>query len=841
MDYNLTYPTLSKLNDFISKAKWAFASISLLVLGLLIGFGYFITSTQTGAQLALKSLPYLSDYQVNYEHLSGTLSEGRLSFEGMHLQGPNIDLYAKTVHLEMSFFKLLTKKIEIQALTIDTPSIVKAIDFAPSLDKNISFDQQLKEYINKIDSTNPFSWKSIISGYQGYDFHIEKLNIYHLHFVSGKQHYDINQFAVNHFTSEGKKLFSHLTILMPEINLQIDLSDMIKINWDIQIQDLNQYIASAKGNLSSKGQWQSDKHHDLLVNIKSKDLTFDTFRATKLDFTFKGGPADHQLSISFNQQENKFIAELSGQLHQASHESIWEGQLKKLFFNHPKYKHVQPSKAKVKLAISEKNSTLLTDFNLWGNNQFKIDAKLTHQKPYLLNGQITGDIQDLSPINMWLDLEQSGDFRSLQGKGLLKLSLEGTLNQPKVKGELILNKVTSALPKLNTSITLEQLSFYDLGSPKINIKAIGKMGNGDFQLDGYAKKDPIAPEIKLNLKGSKLLISNTSEYHILVSPNLSLNIDKHSAVLSGQLLVPKAKITPRDNSEGISVSEDIVLVKNKKRVISSSQSVQTLKKLKTNIEVVLGNDIFFEGYGLTTNAQGRVIIETRQDDTSKATGKINLVNGRYGAYGHYFSLSHGQLLFQSDPILDPKIDIRAERTIKPNMRIRNNASGREDIIVGMQLMGRISKLQTKLYSNPHFNDREIISYLILGHGQSENTGADGQVLMEAVKQLTTAFYPKAGRLMEKQTFYDRLKLNWSIGHSPFDDESKDQLSDFERKYVNVGKRLSDKLYIQYSLGLADKISVYSIQYLLGNHLVLEAKTDSQSRTAADLLFTFESG
>ena len=57
----------------------------------------------------------------------------------------------------------------------------------------------------------------------------------------------------------------------------------------------------------------------------------------------------------------------------------------------------------------------------------------------------------------------------------------------------------------------------------------------------------------------------------------------------------------------------------------------------------------------------------------------------------------------------------------------------------------------------------------------------------------------------------------------------------------MGKKLSDRLYIQYSLGLADKISVYSMQYLLGEHVILEAKTDSQSRTATDVLFRFESG
>ncbi len=802
---------------------------------------YFILSTQTGTQLALKALPYVSSYAIQYDTLSGTLSSGTLQFEGIHLQSPNIDLYAKKLDVSLSFYKLLTKKIDIQTLTIDTPSVIRSVEFNSPFDQSASIEQQIKTWINKIETKDTLSWKSLLPSYTGYDFSIENFSINHLHFVSGKQHYDIEHFTLNNLDSKNKNLFTQLDIKMPEINLHINLADKVQLNWAIQIKDLNQYIASLKGDLYSKGQWQSNENNDLLLNLTSSHLSIDSFTAKKLHLKFKGNYHKHSLNISFDQQQKKFEAELYAELNQTHDQSIWQGQIKKLIYTDPKYKNIQPTMAKFKLIFSAEKSFLSTDFNLWGNNHFNLEAEMSHAKPFNLNGHISGEIKDLALLSLWTNLTQSGDLHSLQGKGLLKLSLQGTLSQPKIMGELVFNKITSHLPKLNTHIAIEQLGFYELGSSKINIKAFGKMGKGDFQIEGYAKKDPIAPELKLTLKGSNLLVSNTSEYKVSISPNLSLTIDKHASLLSGQLYVPKAKITPRDNTEGIPESEDIVLVKNRKRVNTTSQSVQTFKKLKTNIEVVLGDQIFFEGSGLTTRAQGRVIIETRQDDTSKATGKINLINGRYGAYNHYFSLSHGQLVFQSDPILDPKVDIRAERVIKPNMRIKNNASVREDVIVGMQLYGRISKLQTKLYSNPHFNDREIISYLILGHGQNANTGADGEVLMEAVKQLTTAFYPKAKRLTEKKSFYDRLKLDWSIGHSPFDDESKDQLSDFERKYVNVGKRLSDKLYIQYSLGLADKVSVYSIQYLLGNHLILEAKTDSQSRTAADLLFTFESG
>jgi autotransporter translocation and assembly factor TamB len=820
--------------DFISKAKWAFFSISLFIVIILGSLTYFITGTQAGTQLALKALPYVSSYAITYDRVSGTLSSSSLNFDGIHFQSPDFDLYAKNVTINISFLQLLSKKIDIQTLHIDTPSVIRS-------KQSVTFDQTIKELINKIEKSDSLSWKSLISEYHGYDFFIQNLNINHLHFVSGKQNYDIEQLVLTNLNSENTQIFSTLKIIMPEIKVEIDLSGVPHIVWDIQIKNLNNYVAALKGDLSSKGHWKSEKNNHLKLTLTSKQLLIDNLSVMQLKLMFDGNLNQHILLVAFNQKEKKFLTEIQGNLEKTGLNTTWHGQINKCVYAHPKFKNSQPTLAKFKLIFSPERSILTSKFNLWGNNQFTLDASISHKKPFNLNGKIHADIQDLKLLSLLTDLEKSNDLRLLQGKGVLNLSLDGTLAQPKITGDLVFNKVTSKIPKLNTLITLEQIGFYDLGSPKIAIKANGKMGTGDFQLEGYAKRDKISPEIKLSLKGSHLQISNTAEYKVFASPNLVLSIDKNAALLSGQLYVPEARITPQDNSEGISVSEDIILVKNHRRLSAHSESAQTLKKLKTNIEVIFGENIFFEGYGLTTQAKGRVIIESRQDDTSKATGKIALINGRYGAFGHYFSLSQGQLIFQSDPILDPKIDIRAERTIKPNMRIKNNASGRNDVIVGMQLIGRLSKLQTKLYSNPHFSDREIISYLILGHGQNENTGADGEVLLEAVKQLTTAFYPKSKRLTEKKSFYDRLKLDWSIGHSPFDDETTDQLSDFESKYVNVGKRISDKLYIQYSLGLADKISVYSIQYLLGNHLVLEAKTDSQSRTAADLLFTFESG
>lgn len=835
---SLLLRVLTKFHYLLSRAKWAVIGVMLTAITMLSIFTYFLLYTQSGVQFLFKTLTPLSGYTIQYDKLSGTLSNQSLDIEGLHLQSSDFDLYAKSLNVKMSFFKLLFKKMDIQALRLDSPTIIKSNDFT-ELPSN--FDKTLKEWINKIEQNEDLSWQTLFSNYSGYAFSVDKLDINDLHFVSGKQHYDVKTFILTHLHSKNKYLFSSMKIIMPEINLEAKLSEKINVNWDIQIQELNQYVRSLKGDLRSIGQWNNHSNQPLSLNFRSKKLILNEIKTENIRLDIRGKLKEHHLSLAFDQNKAKFLTELTGQFEHMHDYAIWQGQIKKLFYEHPSYKNIQPSLGKFKLWFSPEKSTLSLHFDLLGQNHFTVESALSHQDNLNLTGKIVGEINDLKLLSLFTDLEKIREVGTLNGKGHLTLSLQGTLIHPEYVGEVVFTDFYAKLPKLNIAINLNQVGFYDLGTPKIHLKASGKIGQGHFELEGFAKKDLISPTLNLTLKGTNLLISNTDEYKVTVSPHLRLDIDKNTALLSGQVQVPEAKITPKDKRDTIVASEDVVLIKNNKRVENaSSDSIQTLKKLKTNVEIIFGDGIFFEGYGLKTKATGHIKIESRQDNTSKATGKINLVNGRYGAYGHYFSLSYGQLLFQSDPILNPKVDIRAQRTIQPNMRIKNNATVREDVVVGMQITGTIAKLNTQLYSNPPMSEKDIISYLILGHGLNKNSGAEGEVVMEAISQLTRAFYPKSKHSTEKKSFYDRLKLDWNIGQSPFDDEVGDAPSDFQKKYVNIGKRLSDKLYIQYSLGLADKVSVYSIQYLLGHHVVLEAKTDSQNRTAADLLFTFES-
>ncbi len=833
--------SLITLGHRLTQLKWVFGFIIIMLSSLLFGAGYLISTTQTGTQLALNILlPYLvpENYRLNYDTVSGTLSSSTLCFRGLHFQSPEIKLYAKQVDLKISFLKLLTKTIEIEDFIIDTPSVVSTIAPPTPTPNAADFSLSVKNFISKLKAYD-------LESDLGYDFSIAHLMITNLHFVSGKQHYDIQKLLLNNLNSKANKPFTYLSVRMPEINFTLDLRQDIQINWAIDIKNLNHYFSTLSGDLSSNGQWVNNQQDPISFIFKARQLVFNTFTAKNFNAIINGNANSHKLSIGFDQGKNKFLAELQGKINHTETTATWQGQMNKYVYTHPRYKYFQPKTAKLKLVVSPEKIELSSTFNLLGDNHFTLEGNLSTKKPFDLNGQIMGKIQNLKLLTSFISSSAELDLSSLKrGKGQLNFILAGNIIEPKINGSLILTQLSAPLPKLNTQILIEQLGFYHIGSNNIIIKARGKMGLGEFELDGYAKKEAtLPPEIKLTLKGSRLLISNTPEYHVSVSPNLLLTIDKNKALLSGEIYVPEAKIMPISNQvDSLALSEDIVFVKNNQRhPVSDSPTPQSWKKLKTNLDIILGDRVFFEGYGLSTQATGRVMVETRQDNTTKATGKINLIKGRYGAYGHYFSLSHGQLLFQSDPILDPKIDIHAQRIIKPNMRIKNNASVREDIIVGMQLIGRLSKLQTKLYSNPSLPDREIISYLILGHGQHKNTGADGDILIEAISQLTHAFYPKSKRLTEKKSFYDRLKLDWNIGNSPFEDDTTDPLSDFEKKYVNVGKKLSDRLYIQYSLGLADKISVYSMQYLLGEHVILEAKTDSQSRTATDVLFRFESG
>jgi translocation and assembly module TamB len=218
-----------------------------------------------------------------------------------------------------------------------------------------------------------------------------------------------------------------------------------------------------------------------------------------------------------------------------------------------------------------------------------------------------------------------------------------------------------------------------------------------------------------------------------------------------------------------------------------------------------------------------------------AKGQIDLINGKYRAYGKTFDIDHGQIVFSGGPINDPLLDIRAQRKIEPTSTVVS-AKSNQAIIAGIKFSGNLKSPKLQFYSVPAMPDADIISYLVIGRPQNQVSEAQAELLLQAVSELVSVMGNQrhdvqldlAEKLKLDQFGFSKKANALKVpGHNPLEDT-----------VFVLGKQLSDRLYLHYSLGVVDSANNFGLRYMLGKNLMVEASTGTEG-SSADVLLSFE--
>ena len=121
--------------------------------------------------------------------------------------------------------------------------------------------------------------------------------------------------------------------------------------------------------------------------------------------------------------------------------------------------------------------------------------------------------------------------------------------------------------------------------------------------------------------------------------------------------------------------------------------------LQVNIDPSKANDVKLDAFGLTTDIQGSLSME-QMDAKLTGNGDLNLVNGRYQAYGQDLIIRKGEILF-SGPLDRPTLDIEA---------IRDPEKTADDVIAGIRVTGQAEQPDIEVFSNPTKEQSEALSY-----------------------------------------------------------------------------------------------------------------------------------
>lgn len=450
---------------------------------------------------------------------------------------------------------------------------------------------------------------------------------------------------------------------------------------------------------------------------------------------------------------------------------------------------------------------------------------------------LSGRLQIALPDLAFLQPFVSG-VQSLQGHVDGALDLGGTLEQPRFKGRVELANGGAKLTAAGITLVGVDIVVSGQGNGPLAVKGTATSGGGKVLLDGTVDPTHVPMTVAMVVKGENFQIMDTPDARVWVNPNLALARNSEGIDVTGSLLVPKAQITPRgglgDNG-GVGPSADQIIVGAK-----PAPKPQVLR-IHATMALVLGDQVSFKGYGLTTNIRGGVLLTEKPGRPTLARGGLYLVHGRYKAYGQDLTIKTGRLIFDGGPVTEPGIDILAVR--KP----------REDIQVGVQVRGTLDQPRLTLTSTPAMTQQQTLSWLLFSHPLTQGSSADQNAVAAAALSLGLSGGDALANQIGNKLGIGSVSIGTASGGGSAVAANPAAISGSlasqgfggataygsQAAQLTLGKYLTPRLFVSYGVSLFQPGQVLRLLYSLGHGFKLQ--TESGTSNGGDLIYTFEGG
>ncbi len=386
-----------------------------------------------------------------------------------------------------------------------------------------------------------------------------------------------------------------------------------------------------------------------------------------------------------------------------------------------------------------------------------------------LQGRVQGRIDDLGPLAALVP-----DLTNVKGRLDADVVLKGTLAQPGIDGAVRLEGGAVDVPIAGLKLRDIALALRSEGVNRVEYDGGLRSGSGDLKISGESRLDPREGWVTgIGIKGERLTAVDTAEYRALVSPDLKLEMDRQRIRFGGEVLIPKARITPKSLPQGtVTPSRDVVL-------LQEAAAGGSGPKVTADVRVVLGDDVFIEGFGLRGGLRGDLRVTQEPGKRPQGLGQLQVEDGIYRISGieglagaGELDIEQGRIIYARTPLDDPGILILA-----------NRKSGA--VTASLRVSGTLRNPKMTFFSDsdPGMSQSEVLNYLLTG-GSSFGSGGDG-----------------------------------------------------DGQVVEVGTYVSPRLYMQYEAGLGDKSNKIKMRYDLTNSIQIQ--TESGDSQGADIFYTFE--
>lgn len=406
-----------------------------------------------------------------------------------------------------------------------------------------------------------------------------------------------------------------------------------------------------------------------------------------------------------------------------------------------------------------------------------------------IEGSFSLEGLDIALAGLLSGLDEVGGRVNGQGK------LSGPLMKPAVNGELHLVDGHVSDPRLPVPIE-EMIASIQFSGYSAQISGrIQSNARSQTIVDGEVDWQQ-APRGKITVSGKRVPFSVEPYAQLEVEPDLTLVFSEGTLEVAGKIAVPRGDIEIKGLPEqAVSVSEDEVIV-------GVEKEEPVVRSLNMDVNVVVGEDqVTFSAFGVTGDLEGSLRISNDMD----TRGTLQLVNGRYEAYGQELELRRARLLFVGN-LAQPYLDIEAVRRV-------------DTVVAGIRLTGPVQSPESEVFSSPDMPQTDALSYLILGRAP-QSQGDEGQMSRAALSLGLTQANKVTGQIGEE----------FGIRQLTLEAEGSG-----EQTSVVASGYLTDELSVRYGVGIFEPITTVALRYDLGRYFYLEAA--SGLAASLDIFYT----
>lgn len=835
-----------------------------------ISFGLKATSQQKTTNLTISSI----EGELRNEDVHGFAN---LQLNNYHIKNAALNLKSNNAYIKANVTANKNQHITLQ-WDINLPKLETLTPFAQGslISKATYIDNHTYFTLQGTLSADGFNWQNYNVGNLTSQFNFNS-NANKSSFITlNAKEIDINKYYIKSFSfnTQGKNPKHQIDFLIDTHDNVLDTRLLASYNasqasWYFKVDKMN-LTSSIAGNWQLKNayqvvysptlitinqfNWQSNQQK---ININHFNLRNNTLHSADV--------ALHKILLrSFNpllpdaiRMHGSLNLKANYKLNRNDANGKIKLSLDRARFSYPLHEKTQNlsiNKAEIAGSITDNQVKSQLNVTLKDNGFIKLGVNVDNYDPNNIFDKQQNYHANLSSKLNSLDIIKPfvSNLEKLSGQFAANITWNGTLKQPNIKGSASLNN--TSVQEDQQGLDISNINFHGTGvGDQVNYLLTADSGKGNVKASGSTFLNENYKTL-LTLTGKQFEVDRSPHFHIIVSPKLKIAIRNDALHITGDLVVPFASIDLISYADVQTLSSDVQIV----QVTGGGNQNTLLDKLFANINLILGDNVSLKTKFLTAQLAGKIQLVDNPKTQTNANGELTITKGTVSAFGQSLMITNGKLLYAGGPTTNPGLNIKAFKQIKTFVNPAgsslsatslssggNSSSGsaqainaplqQKNINVGVSVTNSLSNPHIMLYSDqPDLSQADILSYLILGYPMNSATNQQGEALIQAANALSASNNDMSGLI---SNIKNTLNLN-EIGLQSNNYLNPSNNSVEQNTSLVLGKMLSPKLFVHYSIGLIIPVNTLSATYSFNQNWSLQTETNSLGN-GVDLIYSWQ--